>query len=122
MPSEFGSSSGKPDSSSRNDGISSNYASDISPISVSSLNLNIDYKEEAKQIAIAIFNEYLRDSADYRIQMDETMKVNIFKKFGIFLDQRNGNTQENNMQQLAMWPHNSESITKNEVSNATTGD
>ena len=47
------------------DGISSNYASDISPISISSnIDLNTDYQEEAKLIAIKIFYEYLREDAD----------------------------------------------------------
>ena len=69
------------------DGISSNYASDIGPISVSSsIDLNTDYQEEAKNKAIEIFNEYLRDDAQYRINIDPVAKTNIYKKFGIFLN------------------------------------
>lgn len=47
-----------------NDAISSNY-SDL-PVSVSSsIDLNKDYREEAKQIAIQIFFEYLMDDAEF---------------------------------------------------------
>jgi len=66
----------------QNDAISSNY-SDL-PVSISSsIDLNKDYREEAKQIAIQIFFEYLMDEAEFSIYMDDVMRTNIYQKFGI---------------------------------------
>lgn len=104
------------------DGISSNYASDISPISISSnIDLNTDYQEEAKLIAIKIFNEYLREDAEYRINIEPVAKTNIYKKFGIFLNSgapggQGAAPDGKGGRELPMWPQPSDSGTKNDVS------
>lgn len=49
---------------------------------LSNLDLNRNYHEEAKKIAIGIFNEYLKINARNGIDMDAGLRCQIYKKFG----------------------------------------
>lgn len=46
------------------------------------MDLNKNYHEEAKNIAIGIFNEYLKTNARNRIEMEPALRCQIYKKFG----------------------------------------
>lgn len=73
-------------------------------------------------IAISIFNEYLRDDAEYRILMDEKVKVNVYKKFGIYLNSpeqnntSNKSIEQNKSGDLAIWPQTSPTLSKDDMS------
>ena len=51
---------------------------------VSNLSIESDknYHDTAKQIAIEIFDEYLRDGSPYELDTDEKIKHNLYEKYG----------------------------------------
>ena len=70
-----------------------------------------------------IFDQYLRDESEYRINIDYTAKINIYKKFGIYLSSQNLQMAQQESpngkdagQGLPIWPQQSESVLKNDVS------
>ena len=62
--------------------ISTTVISDISDLY--SVDSKTNYLEEAQNIAIKIFMEYLNSNAPHYVHLDSIIKENLFAKFGIF--------------------------------------